>query len=132
LFLLPPALQTSHGKCVPQVVDARPWVIATLMLTSAAIQGLKAIFRKGFKYKKAEVLLTMISDKSHQQASLFEDTDDEEKATRLMQTLEAINRRYGRDTLHTGLVGNRSAWAMKSENHSPNYTTRWDELPVAS
>jgi DNA polymerase V len=104
----------------------------TLILTSAAIRGLKAIYRKGFRYKKAGVLLAMISDKENRQASLFEEADDETKTTRLMAVMDTINQRYGKDTLYCGLSGRGNAWAMRAENRSPRYTTRWDELPVVS
>jgi DNA polymerase V len=104
----------------------------TLALTGAALRGLKAIYRRGFRYKKAGVLLSIITEKCHQQAGLFEDAAAQGKAARLMGVLDAVNQRYGRDTLHSGALGDGENWAMRSEHRSPHYTTRWGELPVAS
>ncbi|MBN8519979.1 DUF4113 domain-containing protein, partial [Accumulibacter sp.] len=39
---------------------------------------------------------------------------------------------FGRDTLRSGASGTARRWGMRSENRSPRYTTRWDELPEVS
>lgn len=52
----------------------------TLALTSAALRGLAAIFRPGFRYKKTGVMLTLLSDKGARQATLFDDPVAREKS----------------------------------------------------
>ena len=104
----------------------------TPVLTHAALKGLEAIFRAGYRYKKAGVLLTLLSDKNSRQSTLFDDQNAREKSTRLMAAIDAINRAYGRDTVHLAVSGTQQRWAMRAGNRSPNYTTRWDELPLAS
>ena len=104
----------------------------TLVLTHAALKGLEAIFQAGYRYKKAGVLLTLLSDKNSRQSTLFDDQNAREKSTRLMAAIDAINRAYGRDTVHLAVSGTQQRWAMRAGNRSPNYTTRWDELPLAS
>ena len=64
----------------------------TLALTSAALRGLAAIFRPGFRYKKAGVMLTLLSDKGARQATLFDDPVAREKSEKLMEAMDAINR----------------------------------------
>lgn len=104
----------------------------TLVLTSAALRGLAAIFRPGFRYKKAGVMLTLLSDKGARQATLFDDPVARARSEKLMEAMDAINREFGRGTLRSGASGVVQRWAMRTENRSPRYTTRWDELPVVS
>jgi DNA polymerase V len=104
----------------------------TLVLTTAALKALLAIFRPGFRYKKAGVMLTLLSDKDARQATLFDDLAATEKSARLMAAMDAVNREFGRGTLRSGASGVAQRWAMRAGNRSPRYTTRWDELPVVS
>jgi len=73
----------------------------TLVLTSAALRGLAAIFRPGFRYKKAGVMLTLLSDKGARQATLFDDPVARARSEKLMEAMDAINREFGRGTLRT-------------------------------
>ena len=101
----------------------------TLALTAAALKGLAEIYRPGFRYKKTGVMLTLLSDKAARQTTLFDDPVAREKSIRLMATMDAINREFGRGMVRSGASGVVQRWAMRSENRSPRYTTRWDELP---
>lgn len=120
--------QYSCGMTVPMVDPTDD----TMLLTRAAFQGLAAIYRQGFRYKKAGVMLTFLSDKAGRQETLFDDPASRAKSTRLMAVMDAVNREFGRDALRSGASGVAQRWAMRSGNRSPRYTTRWDELPVAS
>ena len=104
----------------------------TRVLTHAALKGLDAIYRTGFRYKKAGVLLTLLSDKNSRQSTLFEDPVAREKSARLMAAIDAINHTYGRGTVRCGTSGVAQGWAMRAGNRSPRFTTRWDELPLVS
>jgi DNA polymerase V len=103
----------------------------TVMLTNAALRGLKQIYQSGFRYKKAGVILNLIADKPTVQQSLFEDMESKGKSADLMQAMDAINSRFGNAVIRLAASGTKQAWQMRSGNKSPNYTTRWDELPVA-
>ncbi|MBT8587429.1 Y-family DNA polymerase [Polynucleobacter paneuropaeus] len=102
----------------------------TLKLTEAAINGLKQIYQKGFRYKKAGVVLNLLSDKPTTQQSLFEDMETRGKSADLMKAMDAINSRFGSGVIRSATTGAKQQWQMKSGNKSPNYTTQWDELPV--
>ena len=104
----------------------------TLVLTRYALLGLKAIFRPGCRYKKAGIMLSLLSDKTARQGSLFDDPEARIRSARRMAVLDAINRQFGRDTLRSGASGTTRPWGARSENRSPRYTTRWDELPEVS
>ena len=103
----------------------------TLTLTSAALKGLKQIYKTGFKYKKAGVILNLLADKPTMQQSLFDDMEVKGKSAGLMKAMDSINSRFGNAAIKTAASGTKQDWQMRSGNRSPNYTTRWDELPVA-
>jgi DNA polymerase V len=120
-------LQYSEGLVVPLPDPTDD----TRLLTRAATLGLGLIFKPGYKYKKAGIMLTLISDKATRQETLFDEPLQRERSEKLMATLDAINAEFGRDTVKTGASGTDKRWAMRSENRSARFTTRWDELPVA-
>jgi DNA polymerase V len=101
----------------------------TLRLTTIARWGLKKIYRPGFAYQKAGVALMNLRDAGTVQMNLFSKAKDN---TRLMQVMDHINDLWGRGTLHSAAEGVRKEWKMKREQKSPAYTTRWDQLPVAT
>ena len=74
--------------------------------------------------------MTLLSDKNSPKTTMFDDQAAREKSTKLMAAIDAINRAYGRDTVHLAVSGTQQRWAMRAGNRSPNYTTRWDELPL--
>ena len=76
-------------------------------------------------------MLTLISDKAKRQQTLFDDPWQRAQSAKLMAAMDAINAEFGRDTVRTGANGTDKRWAMRSENRSPRFTTRWDELPIA-
>jgi DNA polymerase V len=57
-------------------------------LIRAALFGLKRIFRSGFAYKKAEVILTGITSAVLIQQSLFSNHETDEKSARLMAVID--------------------------------------------
>jgi DNA polymerase V len=101
----------------------------TCAITASALFGLKRIYRPGFSYKKAGVMLMQLSQGENYQGSLFDDGATRLRSTKLMQAMDSVNKIWGRGTLRTGSMGTTRRWAMRSENRSPRYTTNWDELP---
>ena len=87
------------------------------------------IYREGFKYKKAGIMLMNLQPDTQRQAVLFDAELDSARSVRAMAALDAINERYGRDTVHLGSAGAARHWAMLSKNRTPRYTTSWSELP---
>ena len=104
-------------------------------ISQAALLGLQAIYRPGYRYAKAGVMLLDLRPSSQQQHEL--DLEDDRQAGnrgRLMQALDGVNLRYGRGALllaSAGTEGDHRAWSMKQERRTPGYTTRWGELAVA-
>lgn len=95
-----------------------------------ALDGLKNIYRPEFQYKKAGVMLMDICAETAVQGSLF-DAVDRNKHQRMMEALDGINDRYGRNTLKFACMGDGEAWKIKQERLSPCYTTRISDFPKA-
>ena len=107
----------------------------TAALTGAALRGLRAIWKPGFSIHKAGVILLDLRDAAVEQGELALDGDAASPGSdRLMAALDRLNDRYGRGTVQlasAGLGGDARAWTMKQQWRTPQYTTRWEDLPVA-
>ena len=103
----------------------------TAKLVHAALTGLKAIYRSGYRYKKSGVLLMGLQAKDTIQETLFDDPAEQARSDSRMRVMDAINRRMGQGSITIAASGIRQRWAMRRERKSPNYTTNWNELPVA-
>lgn len=99
-------------------------------LISGACRGLEKIFRPGFRYAKAGVMLLDLRDAGIVQESLWGDSSSMSPA--LMSTVDAINRRMGRNAIGSAAagVGSRKSWLMRRRHLSPAYTTRWCDIPI--
>ena len=97
----------------------------------AALMGLKAIYRTGYRYKKSGVLLMGLQPRNMIQATLFDDPAKQARSDSRMHVMDAINRRMGQGSLYVAATGIRQRWAMRRDRKSPNYTTEWSELPIA-
>ena len=86
------------------------------------------MFKPGYAYKKAGVMLSEISPVTHRQGDLLEPQTTSN--SRLMLAMDTLNQRYGRGTVKVSTQGAFKDWQMLQERKSPNYTTSWDELPV--
>ena len=128
-------LTTNEFKEGPQYSNALTLKLpvatdTTSELIRSALHGIRAIYRDGYLYKKAGVLLTGLVPASQTQADLF-DYQDRERSKRLMSALDSINDRWGAGTLQYASSGITKAWKTQFHRRSPAYTTHWDELPVA-
>lgn len=100
---------------------------STLELISTSLKALKQIYRKGFLYKKAGVIVGDIVPCNGVQQNLFEQRDTG-KMKSINQVLDQVNAKYGRDVLKVAVQGGfaekgEEKWVMKRENLSRNYTT---------
>jgi DNA polymerase V len=71
----------------------------TRMISDLAVQVIKHLFKPGFVYKKAGVILTGLTEKSSYQHDLFANIEGQDKSAKLMKALDEINGKFGRDSL---------------------------------
>ena len=102
----------------------------TLELVRYALDGVRNIYRQGYEFYKAGVLLTGLVPAENVQQNLF-DGMDRGRAKRLMKVVDRINGHMGSGTIRTAAEGIKKSWQTKFRHRSRRYTTRWDELAVA-
>lgn len=119
------------------VVPLRHASADTADIVSAALAGLRAIFRPDYDLAKAGVMLLDLQDGEQTQQlelSLEDLAPGARNRDRLMRALDTVNDRWGRGTLKVGSakIGVAArAWSMRQERLTPAYTTDWDALPTA-
>jgi DNA polymerase V len=101
------------------------------------VQGL---YRPGYWYHKAGVMLTDLQAQGQPQADLDlfgrdspSGASQGNAATRLMDTVDALNRRYGRGAVTVASAAHQARHgehAARQERRSPRSTTRLEELAV--
>lgn len=99
------------------------------LITGLVRRAVKKLYEPGRAYAKAGVGLIELVDKDQHQFDLLSQGQDH-RADRLMEALDAINQRFGRGTVALAAEGIHRPWAMKQEWRSPEYTTKWRDLPV--
>ena len=100
----------------------------SLVVNRWASHLVERMFRPGYQYKKAGVVLSGISPLGRYQTDWLEPPQAVD--TRLMDALDRLNKRYGRATVKVSTQGAYQGWQMKQENKSPNYTTDWRDMPL--
>ena len=98
----------------------------SITIIETALLLTKRIFKNNYQYKKAGVLLSGLCDESEIQETLFEKNYNQNSD--LMSAIDAINYRYGRDTLQMASECKVGNWKQKRENCTRNYTTQIDRL----
>jgi DNA polymerase V len=99
------------------------------LMTKAATEAVNRLFRPGFKYSKAEVLLLDLRQPGEFTGDLFAQAQPV-AAEKVMTVLDEINLRWGRGTLRSASVPSDPDWAMRREMMSQSYTTKLDQLWV--
>ncbi|WP_152048770.1 DUF4113 domain-containing protein, partial [Aureimonas psammosilenae] len=100
----------------------------TLDLVRAAKRGARAIWRDGYRYAKAGIVMTDLVPAGTAQRPLF-DARDRERSDKLMTAIDAVNGKFGRGTIMPAAAGIKQKWATKFEMRTPRYTTRIKEIP---
>jgi len=101
---------------------------SSIILIEYALKGLKIIFKEGFQYKKAGVIVMDFTPEVNYQASLFENQNP--KHTKLMSAMDLINKSIGKQKLKLASQDLDRTWKMRQEKLSKRYTTRLDEIIV--
>jgi DNA polymerase V len=99
-------------------------------LNTEAKKCLKYIYRPGFLYKKAGIMLVnLMPNTMFQYDILMAEKNDKHK--RLMTLMDNINNSFGQKSLFLCAEGIDQTWKMQRNKMSKRYTTKWQELPIA-
>lgn len=120
-----------HRKDLPQynrnIVINLPFPTnSNIELANFATQALKKIFKQGFYYKKAGVIVQGLIPETIQQQNLFENADERHKP--LMKAIDKMNLLYGQQKIRLASQDTKRVWKMKQEKLSPRYTTNLADI----
>lgn len=108
-----------------------PATADTARLIARSCDMARQLYRPGYLFKKAGVMLLGVSPQADMQYDAFDPAYADSPRQRLMDACDALNARFGRDTVRFGACGFSQQWQNRRERLSDRYTTSWDELPVA-
>jgi DNA polymerase V len=97
----------------------------SIKIVKRALEGVRQIYRCGYRYKKTGIILHELSSASEIKGLLDVDRGQSDS---MMTTIDQINYRYGGSSIKLASEGIEKKWAMRRERMSPCYTTRFDEL----
>jgi DNA polymerase V len=109
-----------------RVISLSPPTNNSISLVKTAIEALHSIFRNGYLYKKAGVIVTGLVPEKEIQQDLFSETETR-KLQKLMESMDKLNRKRG-PTVKIATQGTGRKWKLRQEQLSPAYSTKWKEI----
>jgi len=100
----------------------------SLELVKVAIEGLKKIYKYGYFYQKAGIILSKLKEASENEFNLLASIM-EKKSKTLMQAIDFTNAKYGRNAISIAQAGINNSWKMRREHSSKIDTASFDSLP---
>jgi len=100
----------------------------TRVITALARETARKLYRPGHAFLKAGVGLIDITDRHYQQFDLLH-KGQTQQADHLMAVIDKINRMEGKGSVFLGAQGVSKPWYMRQQYTSPQYTTRWRDIP---
>lgn len=116
------------------VVPLRRPTADSRLLVQSAVAGIRQIYQPGFRLSKAGVMLMDLTSEATKQCELDLEPVETRDRAKLMMAMDALNDRYGRGTVHVGSASRQRApsdWSMRQERLTPQYTTKWSDMPTA-
>ena len=103
----------------------------SLELVKEAINGLKKIYKYGYFYQKAGVILSKLNEISDQKFNLLAPIMENRSYT-LMKAIDFTNAKYGRNAITVAQAGINNTWKMRRKHSSKIDTGSFDSLPKIS
>ena len=119
-------IQTNPQKPVAQyrrtIAIKLPYATnSNITLAKFATQGLEQIFREGYCYKRAGIIVSELTDSDQKQLNLF--CEEDSRHSNLMKTIDSINKKMGEPKLKLASQDLKRTWKMRQEHLSQNFTT---------
>ena len=102
----------------------------TSQIIKLAMSAVDDIYKSGYLYQKAGIMLLDLIPADVNQHDFFESINYSSSDKR-MHIIDSLNKKFGSGTITNGSVRlkNKKTWDNKRYYLSPRYTTQWDELP---
>ena len=102
----------------------------SIELIKQALIALNYIYKEGYKYQKAGIILSGLNDVDVYKKNLFSSINREEKRKNLMKAIDCTNSRYGRQSLSIAQAGLKKKWNIRRQYSSKIDTASFDFLPT--
>ena len=113
-----------HGSTLEAALDVPSSDTITLLQITNEL--LEKAFKEGVPYKKVGVTVGKLISESTSQGSLFGDIVPTRE--KLMQVLDSVNARAGKELVSVGTHLRGKAWQSRTDKVSPAYTTKWTDV----
>lgn len=118
--------------CNYRVIELPVASNSTPELVKYAIKCLRMIYKEGFSYKKAGVMVDDIFPAAETQLNLFDELPRDRHDT-INTLMDTLNQKFKKNTIFLAVQGNpETGWQLRQEHLSPRYTTRWTDLPIVT
>lgn len=117
-----PQYNPSRTVTLPTATNSSLWLVRH------ANEALRAIWRDGYAYKKAGVIVAGIVPENEVQLDFETSVQEIDKQKRLMQAMDAVRGRFGHGAISVATQGTANNWKLRQERLSRRFTTCWDEL----
>ncbi len=124
---------TDHFRPIPEPYSNSATYTSTYRADSNqeiqewTIKTLEKIYKKGFEYRKAGIILSGLVPNENLTKRMFDDEQFQQRH-KLMKAIDEINQKFGKDTVRFGSVKTEGCWKMKQTRKSRSYTTNWNEI----
>ena len=124
-------ISNRHRKDLPQyskniIVNLPFPTNSSIEVAKYAVEGFERIFRVGYEYKKAGVIVMEITPERNRQTTLFGQSD--ERHAPLMIIMDNINKSIGVKKIKLGGQDLDRTWKMKQEKLSPRFSTKLKDV----
>tara|TARA_B100000700_G_scaffold327231_1_gene441185 strand:+ start:929 stop:2209 length:1281 start_codon:yes stop_codon:yes gene_type:complete len=102
----------------------------SIELVKEALAILSSIYKKGYKYQKAGIILSELNDMETYKKNLFSKINNDEKRKKLMKAIDLTNNKYGRNILSIAQAGIKKKWNIKKQHSSKIDTACFELLPA--
>lgn len=127
VFIRPKSEKLDSNYANTRSINLSQYTADTGTLIKASNWALDQMYMENTTYSRAGIMLNDLTPDKNQQLSLFAKANYDNAARTRMKLLDAVNRRYGNETLCFGSEP-KNRWKMYQQHLSPAYTTRWEDL----
>jgi DNA polymerase V len=102
----------------------------TRLITALARDTIRRLYSPGHAFLKAGIGLIEIVDRQHHQFDLL-CKGQPAQSDKLMRVMDCVNQQEGKGAVFLAAQGINKPWYMRQQYTSPQYTTKWRDIPVA-
>jgi DNA polymerase V len=129
VFLLTNPFRKNDPQYTPQLTLRLPEPTSyTPTLITHAMNLVDKMFRAGFNYNKAGVLLCDLIPETEVPQDLFVSLENRARKESAIAMVDALNEKFGRNKTQFAAQGFEKDWKVRAEHCSPSFTTNWKDL----